>query len=78
MGETMGDAGVQEGTLSGGPQDGAKVRIGGGVLPAELWVGPKWLGDGFAAWSRGHCASKPARYAWDGAAFIFTGWWGRP
>jgi hypothetical protein len=55
-------------TLVGGPQDGAKVRKSGGdeghpyMLPDVLYVGPKWLGDGFAAWSRGPSKRFPARY----------------
>jgi hypothetical protein len=33
-----------------GPQDGAKVADVGGRIPDVIFVGPKWLGDGFAAW----------------------------
>lgn len=51
-----------EGELLGGPQDGAKVMSGSGHYPQELYVGPKWLGDGYAAWSRHPSAEKPARY----------------
>lgn len=70
----MGDSGVQEGQLYGGPQDGARVRIGGGLLPVALYVGPKWLGDGYAAWSREAGPRKPARYVWNGDRFHFTGY----
>jgi hypothetical protein len=51
-----------ESVLVGGPQDGAKVRSPDGTYPHVLYVGPKWLGDGFAAWSTGPSKRFPARY----------------
>ena len=38
-------------TLYGGPQDGILVHCVGG-LPPTIYVGSKWLGDGYAVWSR--------------------------
>lgn len=68
-------------TLVNGPQDGARVTIGAGMLPPEIHVGPKWLGDGFAAWSREACERFPCVYLWDGVylsgerrRFLFSGW----
>lgn len=58
-------------TLISGPQDGAKVRKSGGddghpyMLPDVLYVGAKWLGDGFAAWSDEPSDRFPARYSRD-------------
>lgn len=60
--------------LVGGPQDGARVTIGGGNLPGVVFVGPKWLGDGFAAWSREGSKRFPARYVRYYAYFKFDGW----
>lgn len=61
--------------LIGGPQDGARITAGGGVLPLRVHVGPKWLGDGFAAWSRSPCQRFPAYYLYDGEAnYIFMDW----
>lgn len=49
--------------LYGGPQDGAKVTIGGQQdLPSVLYVGSKWLGDGYSAWSYAWSERKPAKY----------------
>jgi hypothetical protein len=64
----------QEATLIGGPQDGAKVRVGGGTLPCTLYVGPKWLGDGFAAWSSLPSERFPCRYDYIGATdkYVFV------
>lgn len=39
-------------TLCGGPQDGGRVKEVGGWIGDAIYVGPKPLGDGFAAWSR--------------------------
>ena len=70
-------------TLIGGPQDGAKVRKAGGeeghpyFLPDVLYVGPKWLGDGFAAWGRKPSKRFPARYSRcerDTGSFRFDYW----
>lgn len=64
----------EEGTLIGGPQDGVKVRRTGG-LPLWVHVGPKWMGDGFAAWSRAPSERFPARYVWDGySSWQFECW----
>jgi hypothetical protein len=57
---------IAEARLVGGPQDGARVRHGGGDLPLRLYVGPKWLGDGFAAWSREPSKRFPACYIYYG------------
>jgi len=59
-------------TLVGGPQDGAKVTSQ--HLPAIIWVGPKWLGDGFAAWGRKHSERFPCCYVLNGndGRFYFT------
>ncbi len=65
---------MQDGILVGGPQDGARVTIGGGELPQRLYVGPRNLGDGFAAWSREACERFPAAYEDDGGAYVFRGW----
>ncbi len=54
--------------LSGGPQDGAMVKAVGD-LPATIYVGPKWLGDGFAAWSRELSDRFPVRYDRTGPVF---------
>jgi hypothetical protein len=62
----------EEAFLIGGPQDGARIRSGGGVLPAFVHVGPKWLGDGYAAWS-------PAFYQYDGRSnYLFMGYQTEP
>jgi hypothetical protein len=65
----------EEATLVGGPQDGARIRCVGGVLPARVHVGPKWLGDGYAAWSREPDGRFPAYYLYDGrSAYLFQGY----
>lgn len=43
-----------------GPQDGAKVC--GQDMPEMIFVGPKWLGDGYASWGRERCDRFPAGY----------------
>lgn len=58
--------------LVGGPQDGSKVTIGGtDPVPDTVFVGPKYLGDGFAAWARNgpskrfpieHLRDRPGRH----------------
>lgn len=54
-------------TLIRGPQDGAKVTYGSDEglagMPLTLFVGRKWLGDGYAAWSREASDRFPAEYA---------------
>jgi hypothetical protein len=64
----------KEAVLYGGPQDGARVTVGGGTLPPAVHVGPRWLGDGYAAWSRDPSTRFPAAYRYGGAAFNFAGW----
>jgi hypothetical protein len=43
-----------------GPQDGAKVC--GQDMPPVVYVGPKWMGDGFASWGREECDRFPEEY----------------
>jgi hypothetical protein len=43
-----------------GPQDGANVC--GYDMPMTIFVGPKWLGDGFAAWGRERSDRFPEAY----------------
>jgi hypothetical protein len=57
--------------LVNGPQDGGKVKQIGNEMPATVFVGPKWLGDGYVAWGRERCKRFPCRYDWDGANFMF-------
>ncbi len=57
---------TSEGELKGGPQDGAKVKGVGGNLPSCLFVGPRWMGDGFAAWGREQCERFPVCYLYGG------------
>lgn len=59
--------------LRGGPQDGAKVRQVGGDIPATIYVGPKWLGDGYAAWGCERCDRFPCRYVMESGVFHFKG-----
>lgn len=62
-------------TLVGGPQDGAKIEKSGDVTwPDSVFVGRKWLGDGFAAWSRKPSKRFPAEYKLVGFKFIFDRW----
>lgn len=68
---------LQVGELVGGPQDGAKVKAVGGVLPQTVHVGPRWLGDGHSAWSRESCERFPACYVLDGYKYKFRGYRGR-
>jgi hypothetical protein len=65
---------LQVGILVGGPQDGAKVKGVGGALPQIVHVGPRWLGDGYAAWSREPCDRFPACYVLDGYRYMFRGY----
>lgn len=65
---------MNEATLVGGPQDGARVTIGGGVLPPLLYVGCRWLGDGYSAWSRTPSYSFPAAYSRCGDRYVFLRW----
>lgn len=57
--------------LLGGPQDGGKVPEIGGTIPATIYVGPKWLGDGYVTWGRVRSDRFPSRYDKDQAIFRF-------
>lgn len=57
--------------LCKGPQDGAKVKRIGDVMPQRIYVGPKWLGDGYAAWGRERCDRFPCCYIMDAFKFVF-------
>ena len=59
--------------LVGGPQDGACVTMGNGRLPSVLFVGPRWLGDGFAAWGRKRSERFPVCYRFNGRVFVVNG-----
>lgn len=49
--------------LRHGPQDGSKVRVDFDPVPEMVWVGPKWLGDGYSAYTRfGPSKRFPALY----------------
>lgn len=45
-----------------GPQDGAKVREVGGSIPQVIFVGPSYLGDGFAAYGLERSERFPCCY----------------
>lgn len=64
----------QGGHLIGGPQDGGKVKAVGGEIPQTIYVGRKWMGDGFAAWSSEPSERFPCCYVLDGYEFKFRGW----
>lgn len=57
--------------LCNGPQDGAKVERIGPVMPQTIYVGSKWMGDGFAAWSQCRSTKFTCRYVMDGCKFVF-------
>lgn len=59
-------------SLVRGPQDGAKVKRIGEVMPQTIYVGRCWMGDGFAAWSRGRCERFPCCYIMDGYRFVYS------
>jgi hypothetical protein len=65
-----------DGELIGGPQDGAKIRSSGGDVFHAVYVGPKWLGDGFAAYSSGGPSGRfPALYVHEGSGrYYFRGY----
>lgn len=49
--------------LNGGPQDGARVRLPTRRVPVFIWVGAKWLSDGYAAYTTdGPCERFPCEY----------------
>jgi hypothetical protein len=54
-----------------GPQDGAKVKRIGEVMPDTIYVGRKWMGDGYAAWSSEPCDRFPCCYVMNCYRFIF-------
>ena len=59
--------------LVGGPQDGAKVHRVGPYMPPTIYVGPKWLGDGYATWGYVKCRRFPCRYTKVIDVFVFQG-----
>ena len=59
--------------LVGGPQDGAKVHRVGPTMPQTIYLGPKWLGDGYAAWGVELCDRFPCCYVMDGFKFVYRG-----
>lgn len=59
--------------LCRGPQDGAKVRRIGDVMPQTIFVGPRCLWDGYAAWGTKQCKRFPIRYVMDAFKFVFRG-----
>lgn len=62
-------------TLIGGPQDGALVKSLGQAFPGAIYVGPTWLGDGFAAWAAEGSQRFPAAYVYAKEhRFVFNGW----
>lgn len=65
---------VQQAELVGGPQDGGKVHAVGGQIPQTIHVGPRWLGDGYAAWGSERCQRFPCCYILDGYRYRFRGW----
>jgi len=67
----VGDVMAEERALCGGPQDGSKVRRNGDgyKLPDVVYVGPKWLGDGYSAWGREKCKRFPVAYRRDGLVY---------
>jgi hypothetical protein len=74
----MGQTWVDKYELVGGPQDGARICRTGYPLPLTVYVGPKWMGDGFAAWSDEPSERFPAKYVNDGGGqFLFAGMKGK-
>lgn len=60
--------------LVGGPQDGGKVVMYTDDIKPAVWVGPKWMGDGAAAFTTdGPCERFPAGYRYSERAYHFTG-----
>lgn len=60
--------------LIGGPQDGGKINthtMTDGTLPT-IFIGPRWLGDGFVAFSRESCDRFPIRHDFDGQSYRFV------
>jgi hypothetical protein len=54
---------MRETVLCGGPHDGQRVKGVGGPLPPSIFVNPKSLDDGYAAWSRTRSERFPHEYA---------------
>lgn len=69
----MGDWPPESFELCNGPQDGAKVKRISDVMPQRIYVGPKWLGDGYATWGTEYCDRFPCCYIMDGFRFVFQG-----
>lgn len=61
----------EEFELCKGPQDGARVKRIGDVMPQTIYVGSKWLGDGYAAWSRERSSRFPVCYVMSGFKFKY-------
>jgi hypothetical protein len=65
---------MQEASLVGGPQDGARVTSVK-ELPFSIYVGRTPLGDGYAAWSSDGSQVFPACYIYASEQrFVFNGW----
>lgn len=64
------------GILIGGPQDGGYIRFSKGEFYPVVYVGPKWLGDGFVAYSHVEPNKRfPCMYAHEGkGCYRFHGW----
>lgn len=59
--------------MAGGPQDGGKVRMYADDVKSDIWVGPRWQGDGFAAFTTdGPCSRFPAHYRYNNRAYHFA------
>lgn len=56
--------------LSGGPQDGAIIHFPDDFKTVYVYVGRKWLGDGYAAFSRDPCDRFPVRYWHSGDKYM--------
>lgn len=61
--------------LVGGPQDGSKVRVyyvtnedGNQYTYGRIYLGARWLGDGYSAYSRTHSQRFPCIYVIDKSA----------
>lgn len=68
---TQGMAGPHNYHLVGGPQDGARI-VCYEPTPHEIYVGSKWMGDGFASWGREQCDRFPIPYVCDGDRFVYN------